>query len=176
MRTNFQNPLQVGISASVSQRGAARAGVIARDAFSRSLATATRSLVRPSPNTPATATTSRATSRLLRTTPLSTNSSKSVISQKTHVVTPFGTYDITIPDETSPTQATDPPDAWRDYFCTHQPHEWCNDSTARQHFAQIYGDKALVTLDYTGTVPENVESVWVTHVPLDASGKPIPKV
>jgi hypothetical protein len=177
VRTDFQNPLIAALTAPTNRHGSARTHAISTDTFSRSLATASRNLAGASSNAPARVLTPSAVSRMLRTASTGSNSSNSVISQgKTHIVTPFGAYDIAIPNETLPTQSTDTPDQWKDYFCTHQPLEWSNNPVAREHFAAIYGDKALVTLDYTGTVPENVESVWVTHVPVDASGKPIVQV
>lgn len=110
------------------------------------------------------------------------NSSRSNTSQtaqqgiKTTVVTPFGVIEYTTPATTSRTQTTYQPDGWRDYFRTHQPAEWWKDPATRKIFAQIYGGKALVTLDWTCTVPENTDPKWVTHMQLDASGRPIPKV
>ncbi len=61
------------------------------------------------------------------------------------------------------------------YFKTHAPGEWWQRPAARAAFAELYGEAALVTLDYTGTVPENMDPTWVTKVPVDASGKPLPK-
>jgi hypothetical protein len=85
------------------------------------------------------------------------------------VVTPF---DNTATDET-PTSG-DKKAEWRDYFRTHAPSEWWTNDTARGHFQEIYGDNALVALDWTCNVPENIEPNFVLHVPLDPTGKPIP--
>jgi hypothetical protein len=60
------------------------------------------------------------------------------------------------------------------YFRTHQPGEWMYNPAARAAFAELYGAKALVTLDWTGTVPDNVDPMWVTKVPVDATGRPLP--
>ncbi|MFH1575221.1 MAG: hypothetical protein ABIG68_14660 [Acidobacteriota bacterium] len=60
------------------------------------------------------------------------------------------------------------------YFLTHQPGDWMYQEAAREEFAKIYGRQALVTLDWDGTVPENVDSVWVTKRPLDPTGRPLP--
>ena len=65
---------------------------------------------------------------------------------------------------------------WRVYFMTHQPGEWWLNEGARAKFAEIYGERALVTLDYTCTVPENVlDPMWVTNLPLDEDGRPLPR-
>ena len=63
---------------------------------------------------------------------------------------------------------------WEAYFITHAPSEWFRQSEARANFAEIYGQKALVTLDWTLTVPVNYEPAWVTNQPVDDSGKPLP--
>jgi hypothetical protein len=94
-----------------------------------------------------------------------TSSSRSGSEPEATVRTPFDP----LPLEDNP-----PRDSWRDYFMTHQPGEWWKDEQTRQIFASMYGSKALVTLDYTGTVPENEDAKWVTNVPLDAEGKPFP--
>ena len=167
VRINLQNPIDPSMNAPVSCRAVTRTDVIAPEAFSRSLATASRSLARSSANASATVSRSSAVSRILQTTQQGA---------KTRVVTPFGVIEHTTPAETSRTQTTYQPNGWRDYFRTHQPAEWWKDPDTRKIFAQIYGDKALVTLDWTCTVPENTQSVWVTHVPVDASGRPFPKV
>jgi hypothetical protein len=182
VRINFPNQIPQSTNALASSRAVAHTDSIASEAFSRSLATASRSLVRSNSNASATVNRSSAVSRILQTTPLSIDSSQSKTSQatrqdtKTSVVTPFGVITYTAPAQTNQTQSTYQPDGWRDYFRTHQPAEWWKDPATREIFAQIYGAKALVTLDYTCTVPENTQSVWVTHVPVDASGRPYPKV
>lgn len=59
-------------------------------------------------------------------------------------------------------------------FKTHAPGEWMRDSGARAKFAEIYGEKALTTLDWTGTVPEHmVDEHWITWQKLDETGKPL---
>ncbi len=63
---------------------------------------------------------------------------------------------------------------WEDFFLTHQPADWMRSDAARQEFAKIYGNQALVTLDYDGTVPRNVDPTWVTTRPVDSSGRPLP--
>jgi hypothetical protein len=65
---------------------------------------------------------------------------------------------------------------WVDYFKTHAPGEWWDNQRTRAKFAETYSDAALVTLDWTGTVPENIDPVFVTKCAVDASGKPFPKV
>ncbi len=65
---------------------------------------------------------------------------------------------------------------WVAYFRTHAPGEWAADPRARERFAETYSDAALVTLDWTGTVPENMDPAWVTHCPVDSTGKPLPRV
>ena len=63
---------------------------------------------------------------------------------------------------------------WEAYFITHAPGEWFRNAESRAAFAEIYGEKALVTLDWTLTVPVNRDPTWVTKVELDDTGKPIP--
>jgi hypothetical protein len=63
---------------------------------------------------------------------------------------------------------------WEAYFISHAPGEWFRDAESRAAFAEIYGEKALVTLDWTLTVPVNRDPVWVTRVEVDDSGIPIP--
>jgi hypothetical protein len=65
---------------------------------------------------------------------------------------------------------------WVDYFKTHAPGEWWDNQRTRAQFAETYSDAALVTLDWTGTVPENIDPVFVTKCAVDASGKPFPRV
>jgi hypothetical protein len=63
---------------------------------------------------------------------------------------------------------------WADFFKTHAPAEWSSHAVARAKFAETYSPEALVTLDWTGTVPENIDSNFVTRCEVDASGKPLP--
>jgi hypothetical protein len=62
----------------------------------------------------------------------------------------------------------------RAYFMTHQPADWMNSDKTRAEFAKIYGEKALVTLDWDGTVPENIDPVWVTKRAIGPDGRPLP--
>jgi hypothetical protein len=64
---------------------------------------------------------------------------------------------------------------WHAYFLTHAPGEWWKNQNARAKFAEIYSETALVTLDWLGTVPENMDPTWVTKWPVDATGKPLPR-
>jgi hypothetical protein len=61
-------------------------------------------------------------------------------------------------------------------FKTHAPGEWIRNDAMRAKFAEIYGEKALVTLDWTGTVPDNVDPTWVTNVEVDETGRPLPNL
>ena len=62
---------------------------------------------------------------------------------------------------------------WEAYFITHAPSEWFRNAESRAAFAEIYGEKALVTLDWTLTVPVNSDPTWVTKVEVDETGIPI---
>jgi hypothetical protein len=64
---------------------------------------------------------------------------------------------------------------WHAYFLTHAPGEWWKNQNARAKFAEIYSETALVTLDWLGTVPENMDPTWVTRWPVDSTGKPLPR-
>lgn len=61
------------------------------------------------------------------------------------------------------------------FFMTSQPADWMYRTEAREDFEQLYGKAALVTLDLDGTVPENVNPMWVTRRAVDANGRPITK-
>jgi len=50
----------------------------------------------------------------------------------------------------------------RVYFQTHQPGEWWLDPASRNYFEAIYGAEALRILDWSCTVPENVDPQWQT--------------
>ena len=88
------------------------------------------------------------------------------------VATPFDNRssdgNCTAPDKTKSAE-------WRDYFRTHAPSQWWHNESARSHFQEIYGKNALVALDWTCNVPENIDPNFVLHVPLDSAGKPIPR-
>jgi hypothetical protein len=85
--------------------------------------------------------------------------------------TPFGTYD---PNSRFNRLVTDviggsPMEV---YFMTHAPGEWMRDAGARAEFVKIYGATALVTVDHHGTVPRNMDPVWVTKSEnTDTSGR-----
>jgi len=51
---------------------------------------------------------------------------------------------------------------WRAYFQTHAPSEWWGDPEVRGIFVAIYGQDALDTLDWTCTVPENIDPNFQT--------------
>lgn len=181
MRTNSLNPICPSRDVQPASRALARTEGAAPKAFAQTLATVSRDVAssRSGASTPNSA--ARAVSRSTQSASLSVVSSKSSVGERaqagttTKVVTPFGTYEI--PSKPGPpVERAIPLDSPRQYFYTHQPGEWWNDPGLRALFAETYGDKALVTLDYTGTVPENQDPEWVTHVPLDASGRPFPKV
>ncbi len=90
------------------------------------------------------------------------------------IQTPFGPIERTGPG--APSGGSEPIlDEMRVYFITHQPGEWIHDQATRDAFAKLYGEKALVTLDWLGTVPENNDAMWQTHEAVDANGFPIPK-
>jgi hypothetical protein len=80
---------------------------------------------------------------------------------KVLIHTPFGTYDpnsrvnglVTDVIADSPMEV---------YFVTHAPGEWMRDPLARAEFVKIYGAAALETVDRHGTVPCNIDPVWVT--------------
>jgi len=75
--------------------------------------------------------------------------------------TPFGTYDPNSRVNRLVTDViADSPMAV--YFMTHAPGEWMRDAGARAEFVKIYGADALVTVDRHGTVPRNMDPVWVT--------------
>jgi hypothetical protein len=48
------------------------------------------------------------------------------------------------------------------YFVTHSPAEWRDDPKAVQKFTGLYGAKAAAVLEYFGTVPENIDPVWLS--------------
>jgi hypothetical protein len=87
--------------------------------------------------------------------------------------TPFGVFKL---GAAEPRQVVDvkADSQWEAYFMTHQPAEWMYNEDSRAVFAEIYGKQALVTLDWDGTVPENVDPMWITKRAVDASGKPLP--
>ena len=48
------------------------------------------------------------------------------------------------------------------YFVTHAPGEWMRDAQSRIEFEKIYGAEALHIVDCHGTVPQNIDPVFVT--------------
>jgi len=89
------------------------------------------------------------------------------------IVTPFGII-TGVHREGISTGGSGIVDEWRDFFMTHSPTEWIQNLATRDRFEALYGAKALVTLDYSGTIPENVNPAWVTSVAVDEDGKPLP--
>ena len=89
------------------------------------------------------------------------------------VSTPIGVFDLSTKGPNQYTCLTGISEM-RAYFMTHQPAEWMENDRARTEFAKIYGEEALVTLDWDGTVPENVDSIWVTKRPIGPDGRPLP--
>ncbi len=182
MSASIANQVQLNLSTTVSGHARARSSAQASETFSRSLAAASRNLVGSSSVASSPNGRSSTVARYLHTASLTAASrdQKNTVSVsgngKTHVVTPFGEYDLPAADKSAQTTEAAPRDSLRDYFRTHQPGEWFFNPTMRELFAQTYGEKALVTLDYTGTVPENEDPTWVTHVQLDSSGKPFPRI
>lgn len=174
MRTNLQyTALQAEPSASISKRCMPRGTQETSETFSESLNAASKSLQSTASQIQTSACETSTISRYINTasiddgvsTTQSLNSGNSESESTSQTVTPFDP----LPLEDNP-----PRNSWRDYFMTHQPGEWWQDAATREIFAGLYGSKALVTLDYTGTVPENEDAKWVTSVPLDAAGKPFP--
>jgi hypothetical protein len=76
--------------------------------------------------------------------------------------TPIGTYD---PNSRGNRLVTDviADSPMEVYFMTHAPGEWMRDAGARAEFVKIYGAAALVAVDRHGTVPRNMDPVWVTQ-------------
>ena len=91
--------------------------------------------------------------------------------EKVLIHTPFGTYD---PNSRGNRLVTDviADSPMEVYFVTHAPGEWMRDARARAEFVKIYGAAALVTVDRHGTVPRNIDPVWVTNsANTDTSGR-----
>jgi hypothetical protein len=89
------------------------------------------------------------------------------------VSTPIGVFDMSTKGPNKYVSLTGISEM-RTYFMTHQPADWMYNEKARAEFAKIYGEKALVTLDWDGTVPENNDPVWVTKRPIGPDGIPLP--
>jgi len=87
------------------------------------------------------------------------------------VDTPFGVFQLDNPGERTVLD-TGGGSEWKDYFMTHAPAEWIDDKGARDKFVEAFGAKALVTLDWNGTIPEHIEAIWKTTVAVDSNGKP----
>jgi hypothetical protein len=49
------------------------------------------------------------------------------------------------------------------YFITHAPGEWWHDPATRTEFATLYGSQALLALDATGRVPDNIDQNFTTQ-------------
>ncbi len=91
--------------------------------------------------------------------------------EKVLIHTPFGTFD---PNSRVNRLVTDviADSPMEVYFVTHAPGEWMRDAGARAEFVKIYGADALVTVDRHGTVPRNMDPVWVTKsANTDTSGR-----
>lgn len=80
--------------------------------------------------------------------------------------TPFGQFDEFSIRPVVDVIAQSP---WEVYFVTHAPAEWKYDSASRVQFAAIYGSEALSDVDCHGTVPRNIDPVWVTKSNSDPS-------
>ncbi len=160
MRTEFPNMSGMAVSSAVA-RGIAQKSESTEGKFSHSLASATaqvnasvREPVATSRDaqTPSVSTTSEASSR---TSPAATN--------------PFAAETRQVLDVGGDSE-------WAVYFSTHAPGEWASNPAARTKFVETYSEAALVTLDWTGTVPANMDLNWVTSCPVDSTGKPLPRV
>jgi len=75
--------------------------------------------------------------------------------------TPFGTFDADSIDKRICVDVSGscPMEV---YFVTHAPGEWMRNAARRIEFEEIYGAEALHTVICHGTVPNNIDSVWVT--------------
>ncbi len=80
--------------------------------------------------------------------------------------TPFGQFDEFSIRPVVDVIAQSP---WEVYFVTHAPAEWKYDAASRIQFAAIYGSEALSDVDCHGTVPRNIDPVWVTKSNSDPS-------
>lgn len=173
MRTDYHNAMLLQDATAISRRRPAAVSRPADDGFSRSLEAASIRLVSDG-NQP------QPTSDASRTGGSDQRTEQTVVSEALshpiQVVTPFGIFDWA-PPPAEPAIEVAPRSMARDYFLTHQPAEWADNPEIRASFAELYGQKALVTLDWTGTVPENVlDEVWVTHTAIDAIGRPLLKL
>ncbi len=192
MRADIQNINSfVNSGASIAQRSASASNKAAAGIFTQTLAAASSALSEDSKRAVSSQVNHSALSRFLHATPLALNSdaapadsrtqrgtanSGSTSSSGTRIVTPFGEYSGSSRTAAGNTfvdnKAWGPLSGMRAYFYTHQPGEWMFNSVLRQEFAKIYGQKALVTADWTFTVPENVSSEWVTTREVDETGRP----
>ena len=85
--------------------------------------------------------------------------------------TPFGTYDADSIDRRIGFEifGSCPMEV---YFVTHAPGEWMRDAQSRIEFEKIYGAEVLHIVDCHGTVPKNIDPVWVTKPAVEsASGR-----
>jgi hypothetical protein len=186
VRTEMPNNLLVtGANASISNRGITQPQKATHKLFSQSLAAAANRLANET-----TADNSAGISNLVRTAPLSFGGSQRQETEDTSgqgqqsrpqgaenstIDTPFGTYDRSGPGDGTTQGSTPILDEMRVYFKTHQPGEWMYDPRTRAAFAEIYGEKALVTLDWLGTIPENDDPIWQTRQAVDGNGVPLPE-
>jgi hypothetical protein len=183
---------RVNPGASIVQRSASAGNKAAAGIFTQTLAAATSELSQDSTRAVSSQVNHSALSRFLHAAPLALNSdtvSSGIRAQSAtanigctsssgvSIVTPFGNYSGS--SRTASGNAFVDNEAWgpmsgmRAYFYTHQPGEWMFNSALRQEFARIYGEKALVTADWTFTVPENVSSESVSTRVVDETGRPL---
>ena len=178
MRTEFQN-IPAPAEASISRRGVSPGAESSGKSFSTSLSAAEMRLEHSNVETgaanralgsPLQSARTRTAGRTVGDGRNSAPSSSVQTSGRNPFDNPEGRIAVT-----GEKAAGTPFDEWRSYFLTHAPGQWWFNPVARARFAEIYGDRALVTLDYTGTIPENIDPNFVTNAPLDSAGKPFPR-
>jgi len=74
--------------------------------------------------------------------------------------TPVGTFDPNsrVNNLVTDVAADSPAEA---YFITHAPAEWMHDPEAVNRFTELYGAQAAAVLEHFGTVPKNIDPVWL---------------
>jgi hypothetical protein len=74
--------------------------------------------------------------------------------------TPMGTYDPNsrVHNLVTDVAADSPEEA---YFITHAPAEWMHNPESVKRFTELYGAQAAAVLEYFGTVPNNIDPVWL---------------
>ena len=74
--------------------------------------------------------------------------------------TPLGTFDANsrVNNLVVDVAADSPAEA---YFITHAPAEWKDNPEAVDKFTELYGAQAAAVLEYFGTVPNNIDPVWL---------------